>query len=101
MNDRMKQMVDRIMFAADIAAIIMFAFGMIFSVGALARIGLWMIMLVTAGIAGMQTYEFLCRSNDDSREKLLLIQMIAAVLVALLFISLSIFFLNGKIITLP
>ena len=101
MSDNLKKTIDRILYAVLVAALLIFIMGMIFAVRSMTTITLWFMMFTAAGLSGMQVYEYLWRNKDETKEKPLLIEMIATVAVTLLIISLTIFFLNDIILSLP
>jgi len=101
MSDSIKTFIDRILYAVVATAVVIFAFGMIFAVRWMTTTGLYFTMIFASGISAMTVYEYLWRNTEPEKNKRLLVEMIVAVVLTLAVISLSIFFFNGKILTLP
>jgi len=101
MSDNLKSLIDKVLYAVAVVLLLIFIMGLVFSVSNMPQIALWFMIFVGAAVAGLATYEYLWRNKDKTKDKMLLMQMIATVLVTLLIIMFACFVLNGKWINLP
>ena len=102
MSENAKKIIDNILYAVLIIGVLLFAIGLIRDILVMCKFGIWLMLLGCPVYAAVQVWEYLSIFNDsEKKNKILLIKMIVSVVVALAVISLSIFILSGKIITLP